>query len=222
MKRILIVEDDLSIRNILKKYLKSHGYEVDEVGSILDFRKKLYNDKFDLVLLDIMLPDGFSINELPDIKVNFPDLGVIIISARDSDNDKIYGLEIGADDYVAKPFNPREVIARIKSYFRRISKNNEYIKYGPLEIFCENYVVKLDNNEVEMTAKEFEVLCLLAKNPNYVFSREKILDTVWGDEFISDRVVDVHISNIRNKIGKSWIKTIRGAGYKFNPRGYDV
>ncbi|SHH51249.1 response regulator transcription factor [Thermosipho atlanticus] len=222
MKRILIVEDDVPIREVLAKFLISENYEVEEAGSILEMREKLENEKYDMILLDIMLPDGFSIDELPEIKINYPEIGIIIISARDSDIDKIYGLEIGADDYITKPFNPREVIARIKAYFRRTSNTGEILRFGNLKIYCDNYIVKIGDKEVELTSKEFEILCLLAKNSNKVFSRDEIIKRVWEDEFISDRAVDVHISNLRDKIGKHWIVTVRGMGYRFNTRGYDV
>ncbi|ABR31659.1 transcriptional regulator [Thermosipho melanesiensis] len=221
MKRILIVEDDETLRDLLKRYIKSEGYEVDEAENNFEMRKKLSKERYDLVLLDIMLPDGLSTDELPEIKVLYPKLGIIIVSAKDNDSDKIYGLEIGADDYVTKPFNPREVVARIKAFFRRISGEREVIKFGQLQIFCDDYLVKLNDKIIDFTAKEFEILCLLAKNPNVVFSRERILDIVWKDEFISDRVVDVHISNIRNKLGKDSIITVRGVGYKFNARKYN-
>ncbi|ANQ53053.1 MULTISPECIES: response regulator transcription factor [Thermosipho] len=221
MKKILIVEDDPLIRDVLKKYIVLEGFEIDEVESVFDLRKKLEEGKYDLILLDIMLPDGLSTDELPEIKVEYPEVGIIIISAKDSDSDKIFGLEIGADDYITKPFNPREVVARIKAYFRRVSGKKEVLRFGNLEIYCDDYVVLKEGQEVDLTAKEFEILCLLAKNQNVVFSRNRILDLVWKDEFISDRVVDVHISNIRNKLGKEWIITVRGAGYKFNARGYN-
>ncbi|MDK2886301.1 MAG: two-component system, OmpR family, response regulator [Thermosipho sp. (in: thermotogales)] len=222
MRKILIVEDDVPIRKVLVKYLISENYDVDEAGSILEMRERLDNEKYDMILLDIMLPDGFSIDELPEIKINYPETGVIVISARDTDMDKIYGIEIGADDYITKPFNPREVIARIKAYFRRTNKIGEILRFGNMEIYCDNYVIKIEGKEIELTSKEFEILCLLAKNNNKIFSRNEIIRRVWNDEFISDRVVDVHISNLRDKIGKDWIVTVRGLGYKFNTRGYDV
>jgi len=222
VRKILIVEDDVPIRKVLVKYLISENYDVDEAGSILEMRERLDNEKYDMILLDIMLPDGFSIDELPEIKINYPETGVIVISARDTDMDKIYGIEIGADDYITKPFNPREVIARIKAYFRRTNKIGEILRFGNMEIYCDNYVIKIEGKEIELTSKEFEILCLLAKNNNKIFSRNEIIRRVWNDEFISDRVVDVHISNLRDKIGKDWIVTVRGLGYKFNTRGYDV
>ncbi|QTA37785.1 response regulator transcription factor [Thermosipho ferrireducens] len=219
MFRILIVEDDAGIREILKKYLVAEGFEIEEAGTLYEMREKISQKSFDVVLLDIMLPDGYATSEIPEFRVEFPETGIIIISARDTDMDRIFGIELGADDYIVKPFNPREVVARVKAFIRRTRGESEVIRFRELEIYCDEYLVKLNGKKVDLTGKEFEILRLLAKNSNRVFSRDEILDKIWKDEFISDRVVDVHISSLRNKIGKDWIITVRGIGYKFSTKG---
>lgn len=217
--KVLIAEDDEDIRSVLKRYLETEGYECDEAESLFDLKKKLSEGTYNVLLLDLMFPDGVAMDEIPEIKVSHPEMAIIIISARDRDMDRIFGIELGADDYVTKPFNPREVLARVKAVLRRMGKEQKVLRFGKLEIFPEDYIVRYDGKNVEMTAKEFELLKLLATTPNKVFSREEILNRVWGDDYVSDRVVDVHISAIRSKIGKGWIKTVRGLGYKFSTRG---
>jgi len=167
-----------------------------------------------------MLPDGNALNEIQEIRTKFPDTGIIIISAKSTDLDKILGIELGADDYVGKPFNPREVVARVKAFIRRTKGSKEVIRYGKLEIYPEDYVVTYDGVPIELTSKEFEILRLLARRPDRVFSREQILEEVWKDDFeVFDRVVDVHINSLRKKLGKNWIVTVRGVGYKFSKKG---
>lgn len=221
MSKVLIVEDDKDIREILKTYLNIENYEIIEADSLTNMRSQLNKEKdIDIMLLDIMLPDGDAIDELPRIRTINPNIGIIIISALNRDREVIYGIESGADDYITKPFNPREVTARIKALIKRLKKqedDTEKLEFGSLEIYPKNYTVIYKGKLTEFTTKEFEILSLLARNPDKVYSREEIIDKVWfGDEYITDRVIDVHISLIRTKIGKDWIKTIRGVGYKFN------
>jgi two-component system OmpR family response regulator len=145
------------------------------------------------------------------------DMGIIIVSAKNTDRDKIWGIEAGSDDYITKPFNPKEVVVRVRSLLKRLKNDNEIIKYGNLEIYPNNYSVKYKNKILEFTSKEFEILYLLSKKPERIYTRDDIISKIWFDDnFITDRVIDVHISMIRSKIGKQWIKTIRGVGYKFN------
>ncbi|MCD6550709.1 response regulator transcription factor [Thermotoga sp.] len=217
--KVLIAEDDGDIRSVLKRYLETEGYECDEAETLFDLRQKLSDNKYDVLLLDLMFPDGVAMDDIPEIKVSHPETAILIISARDKDLDRIFGIELGADDYITKPFNPREIIARVKAVLRRIGKEKKILKFGKLEIYPEDYLVKYDGKIVDMTAREFELLKLLATTPNKIFSREEILSRIWRDEYVSDRVVDVHISAIRSKIGKGWIKTVRGMGYKFSTRG---
>ncbi|RAO98390.1 transcriptional regulator [Petrotoga sp. 9PW.55.5.1] len=224
MPTVLIVEDDSDIRDILKTYLKLENYDILEAESLSKMRNILNNNsKIEIILLDLMLPDGDAVNELPLIRSSNKETGIIIISAKDTDGEKILGIESGADDYVTKPFNPREVLVRIKALLKRIEKNDIKLEYGPLEIYSNNYTLKYNGKNIDLTSKEFEIIDLLARNPDKVYSREEIIDKIWfGDEFISDRVIDVHISMIRSKIGKNWIKTVRNIGYKFNKNAYST
>ncbi|KAF2961003.1 two-component system response regulator [Fervidobacterium sp. 2310opik-2] len=218
--RVLIVEDERIIAENLQKLLKSDGFESDVANGINDMYRKLEKNTYEVILLDLMLPDGNAINEIQTLKNEFPDIGIIVISAKSTDIDKILGIELGADDYVGKPFNPREVVARVKAYLRRTKGIKEVIRYGKLEIYPSDYVVLYDGQKIDLTAKEFEILKLLAQRPDRVYSREEILETIWTDEYdVFDRVVDVHINSLRKKIGKDWIITVRGVGYKFSKKG---
>ncbi|SHE31028.1 two-component system, OmpR family, response regulator [Marinitoga hydrogenitolerans DSM 16785] len=217
MASILIVEDDKDIRDILRTYLEIEKYIIYEVESINQMNDFLNKNNVDIILLDVMLPDGESIDILPFIRAKNKNTGIIIISAKNTDRDKIFGIENGADDYITKPFNPREVIARVRALLKRLKNEDEKLQFGNLEIFSDNYTVKYKGKIIDLTAKEFEILYLLAKNPEKIFTRNDIIDKIWyGEDFITDRVIDVHISMIRSKIGKNWIKTIRNLGYKFN------
>jgi len=219
MSSILIVEDDSDIRDILKTYLLVEHYEIREAQNLHEMTLELEKTKPDIILLDIMLPDGDSIDEIPYIRTKYPSLGIIVISARGTDRDRIFGIDSGADDYIPKPFNPREVISRVRALLKRISHDDKSMIFGPLLINPENYEVSMDDDNLELTVKEFEILYLLATHPKKVFSRGELIDRIWyDDDYISDRVIDVHVSAIRNKIGKEWIKTIRNAGYKFNKK----
>lgn len=218
MPTILIVEDDPDIRDILKTYLEIEKYHILEAETLAEMRNILNREKtIDIMLLDIMLPDGESVDELPRIRMMNRDMGIIIVSAKNTDRDKIWGIEAGSDDYITKPFNPKEVVVRVRSLLKRLKNDNEIIKYGNLEIYPNNYSVKYKNKILEFTSKEFEILYLLSKKPERIYTRDDIISKIWFDDnFITDRVIDVHISMIRSKIGKQWIKTIRGVGYKFN------
>jgi two-component system OmpR family response regulator len=218
MPNILIVEDDPDIREILKTYLEIENYKIFEADSINQMIRILNQEKsIDILLLDIMLPDGDSIDILPKLRAQNKGMGIIIISAKSTDRDKIYGIESGADDYITKPFNPKEVVVRIRALLKRLKNEVKVLKYGDLEIYPNNYMVKYKDKIIELTSKEFEILYMLAKNPNRIYTRDEIISEIWlDDEFVTDRVVDVHIAMIRSKIGKEWIKTIRGVGYKFN------
>lgn len=218
MPTILIVEDDVDIREILKTYLTVENYTILEAGSITEMRKTINAEKdLDLILLDVMLPDGDSVDILPSIRSSKLDCGIILISAKNTDRDKIYGIDSGADDYITKPFNPREVISRVRALLKRVKKDVDLLKFGTLEIFPNSYSLKYRKESIDLTSKEFEILLMLAKKPERIYTRDEIIERVWyGDEFITDRVIDVHISMIRSKLGKNWIKTVRNVGYKFN------
>ncbi len=217
MSTVLIVEDDADIRDILKTYLLVEHFDIVEADSLQSMHAELERVNPDIMLLDIMLPDGDSSDEIPYIRTTNPSTGIIVISARGTDRDRIFGLDSGADDYISKPFNPREVVSRVRSLLKRISRDDQILKFGILEIQPENYAVLKKEEPVELTVKEFEILYLMASNPRKVYTRGEIIDRIWyDDDYINDRVVDVHISSIRSKLGKDWIKTVRNAGYKFN------
>lgn len=220
MASVLIVEDDEDIRDIMKTYLSIEGFNIFEAGSLTEMRAVMNRITPDILLLDIMLPDGESTDELPFIRSKNRDTGIIVISARGTDRDKIFGFNSGADDYISKPFNPREVVARVRALLKRIRKDEGTLIFDGLEILPDNYCARLNDEIKEMTAKEFEILYLLARQPKKIFTRAEIIDKVWfDDEYITDRVIDVHISAIRSKLGKNWIKTVRNVGYKFNKDG---
>jgi len=224
MPKLVIVEDDEDIRDILKTYLRLEDFEIIEAGTLSQMRNILsIESSIDIILLDLMLPDGDAVDELPKIRALNNEIGIIIVSAKNTDSEKILGIESGADDYITKPFNPREVTARVRALLKRLKKSESKMVFGPLEIYSNNYLITYNGENIDLTSKEFEILDLLARNSEKVYTREEIIDKIWfGDEFITDRVIDVHISMIRSKIGKNWIKTIRNVGYKFNKSAYTI
>jgi len=220
--KVLVVDDDEKISSLIELYLKKEGYEVIKARDGVDGIYKFKNEAPNIVLLDLMLPkkDGYEVcKEIRKIS-NIP---IIMLTAKGETFDKVLGLELGADDYIVKPFEPKELIARIKAVLRRTQQDIEEEKvvvYPNLLIDLNTYVVKIDDKEIEMPPKELELLYYLASHPNKVFTREQLLDQIWGYEFDGDtRTVDVHIKRIREKIENekySWkIKTVWGVGYKF-------
>lgn len=223
-KNILIADDNIEIIKILKPYIEREGFEVifalDGEEAILKFK----HYKPELILLDIMMPimDGIEVCNRIRKESNTP---IIMITAKSEDADKIFGLNSGADDYIIKPFSPGEVIARIKAVLRRITPiaNNEpsIIKFPPLEVDINNYSVRLEEENLNFTKKEMEVLWMLAASPNKIIKRDDLLDNIWGIDYFGDtRTIDTHIKRIRAKLkleGQyNWdIKTIWGIGYKF-------
>lgn len=209
MKKILIVEDEMEIRNILKLYLLKEGYDVTEAEDGEVAIKLFYEKPFDLVILDIMLPkkDGWSV--LREIK-KYSSVPVMILSARDDDEDELFGFEIGTDEYITKPFNNKILLARIKALIKNTSNNTDHIiELGKIIINDTSHTVTVDGEEVILAPKEYELLIYLIKN-------HKMLTEVWGYDFPgSDRTIDTHIKNLRKKLGEECIKTVRGIGYKF-------
>ncbi|WP_130889558.1 response regulator transcription factor [Fusobacterium ulcerans] len=217
MKKILIVEDEKEIRNILKVYLLTAGYEVTEAADGEEAMKIFYEKPFDLVVLDIMLPkkDGWSICR--EIK-EYSSVPVIIITARDNENDEVFGFEIGADDYITKPFSNKVFLARVKTVLKNktIINNSNEIEIGKLKINDVSHNVTKEGKNLDLAPKEYEILMYFIKNKNIALSREKMLTEIWGYGFVgNDRTIDVHIKNLRKKIGGEYIKTIRSVGYKF-------
>lgn len=225
-QKVLIVDDEVNICELLRLYVEKEGYKALISHDGNDAVEKFKSMSPDLVLLDIMLPgkDGWQVcREIRSID-NTP---IIMLSAKGETFDKVLGLELGADDYIVKPFEPKELIARIKAVLRRSesssateeTEKNE-LKFDGLRINQETYEVYLDDKKIEMPPKEFELLYFLAKNTNKVYTRDQLLDEIWGYEFFGDsRTVDVHIKRIREKVekeDKNWhLKTVWGVGYKF-------
>ena len=221
MPRILMVDDEVKIRAVVKEYAEFEGYGVVEAGDGMDAVEKVRADKdFDCIIMDIMMPrlDGYSAcKEIKKIK-NIP---IIMLSARGEEYDKLFGFEVGVDDYVVKPFSPKELMARIKVAVKRNSNPaaTDIITYKGLVINFAARDVTIDGKRVQMTPKEYDILFYLARNMNIAMSREKLLEEVWGFDFYGDdRTVDTHIKMLRNSLGpyRDLIVTLRGMGYKFD------
>ncbi len=220
--RILVVDDDVNICELLRLYFEKEGWEVLVSYNGIKAMELFKENNPDFVLLDIMLPgdDGFTILKNIRTVSNVP---VIMLTAKGDITDRITGLEIGADDYVCKPFNPKELIARIKAVSRRsddVTTSGGIVEYENLKVDILNYQLVVKGEQIEAPPKEIELLYCLATNPNKVFTRDQLLNKVWGFEFYGDtRTVDVHVKRIRSKLegaSKKWdIKTVWGVGYKF-------
>ena len=225
MYKVLIADDNKQIVSILSEYCKKNNFTVSTVFDGEEALKEIEKNKFDIVLLDVMMPkkDGFGVCRETRKFSNVP---IIMITARGEDYEKIMGLEIGADDYIVKPFSPGEIIARINAILRRIMPKNDQSEkiftFDNLEIDLNNFTVKVNDEIIPLTKKEIEILWTLATNQNKVFTRENLLDLIWGfDYFGESRTVDTHIKRLRAKLDnyehKKWnIKTIWGVGYKFD------
>jgi len=217
---IYLVEDDKNLNSILTSYLKNEGWVVKSFKKG-NTAKTAIEDKPDLWVLDIMLPDIDGFELIDKIKKKDPDIPVIFISARDQDLDRITGLEKGSDDYLAKPFSPRELVIRIKKLFKRIygdQDQEKVIQYGKYQINMKSRIVKIeedDNKYIDLTAREFDLLEYFLNNITHALTREQILNNVWGrDYFGSDRVVDDLIRRLRKKLPELKIETIYGHGYR--------
>ena len=216
--KILVVDDEELIRSVIKEYCNNSGYIVEEASNGNDALIKLKNNDYDLMVLDIMMPemDGFTLlKELP-LERRIP---TIVLSARGEEYDKLSGFDLGIDDYLTKPFSPKELIARIKAVLSRTTKQLPTIyQYKSLEINFSAHTIKIDNKLINVTPKEYEILSYLIKNKNIAISREQLLSNVWGFDFFGDdRTVDTHIKMLRNNLRKyrDNIVTVRGFGYKY-------
>jgi DNA-binding response OmpR family regulator len=219
--KVLIVDDDENICEVIKMYVESAGYEVKVSHDGKSAEDMFLEYKPDLVLLDIMLPNIDGIDVLKWIRKDF-ETPVIMLTAKGETFDKVLGLELGADDYIVKPFEAKEMLARIKAVLRRYSvdnENKEILKFEDLTIDINSYTVVYKGKEVKMPPKEFELLYYLSSNKNRVFTREQLLCEVWGYDYPGDsRTVDVHVKRLREKLqgGSNWqIETVWGVGYKF-------
>lgn len=212
--KILIVDDEEKIRELIKLNLEVAGYNCYEACDGEEALKMCEENNYDLVLLDIMMPkeDGYQVAEVL-IKKNIP---IIFLSAKDSTLDKVKGLKIGADDYITKPFETIELLARVESVLRRNNKLTNNIEFKNIKIDTSSRIVYLDNDEVNLTSKEYELLLVLVKNKNIALSREKLLELVWNYDYLGDtRTVDMHIKNLRGKLHlEDDIITIHKYGYR--------
>jgi two-component system alkaline phosphatase synthesis response regulator PhoP len=222
LHKVLVVDDEEPILELLKYNLEKSGYEVKTAidGSrAVEIARKFIPD---LVLLDIMMPkmDGVEtcrlIREIPEMQKSF----VVFLTARSEEYSEVAAFDVGADDYITKPIKPRALMSRISALFRRDSKKTSpasLITIGDLIIDRTSYTIKVKNKEINLPKKEFELLYFLAQNPNKVFSREDLLQNIWGsDVYVLARTVDVHIRKVREKIGEDYITTVKGVGYKFS------
>jgi two-component system response regulator ResD len=219
--KVLIVDDDENISEVIKMYLENSGYETKVSHNGREAQEFFVQYKPDLVMLDIMLPSVDGIDVLKWIRKQ-SETPVIMLTAKGETFDKVLGLELGADDYIVKPFEPKEMVARVKAVLRRYNVENEdkeVLKFPDLTVDINSYNVVFKGAEVKMPPKEFELLYFLARNKNRVFTREQLLCEVWGYDYPGDsRTVDVHIKRLREKLhdGANWeLETVWGVGYKF-------
>ena len=229
MSKILIVEDEVAIADLEKDYLELSGFDVEVANDGLIGLQKALEEDYNLVILDLMLPgiDGYQVCREIRTRSNVP---IIMLSAKGEVFDKVLGLELGADDYIMKPFDSKELVARVKAVLRRYQAvpkteapketKGKCVEYPGITINLTNYTVLVDDIRVDMPPKELELLYFLASSPNQVFTREQLLDQIWGYEYIGDtRTVDVHVKRLREKlegVSDQWtLKTVWGVGYKF-------
>ena len=223
-KKILIVEDEANIRELLRLYLEREGYIVLEAENGVEGVKYWKSEKPDMLLLDVMMPvmDGWAVCK--EIRAE-SDVPIIMLTAKGETNDRVNGLEMGADDYIVKPLDMREVIARVRAVFRRMAPDDvpEKISFDKLTIDKQAYDLIIDGKRVDAPPKEIELLYYLASSPNRVFTRAQLLDDVWGFDYFGDtRTVDVHVKRLREKlegVSDKWeLKTVWGVGYKFETK----
>lgn len=222
MYKVLIVDDEANIRNLIKKYIDFEGYTSMEAGNGMEAVELCKKEKFDIIIMDVMMPelDGFS--AVREIKKN-SDIPVLMLSARGEEYDKIHGFELGIDDYVVKPFSPKELMLRIDAIMKRVKQNDndgekEIFETSNLKIDFTGRFVFVDGNKIDLSPKEYELLFYLVKNRNIALSREKLITEVWGYDFYGDdRTLDTHIKLLRKSLGScsQYIVTLRGVGYRF-------
>ncbi len=221
MSRILIVDDEVSIRAVVREYAEFEEYEVDEAENGMEAVEKCRANDYDMIIMDVMMPklDGYSASKEIRRHKNIP---IIMLSARGEEYDKLFGFEIGVDDYVVKPFSPKELMARVKAVLKRgrmeTSNSRERLKFEGLEIDLAGREVYVNGQKASMTPKEYDLLFYLVRNINLAMTRDKLLEAVWGYDFFGDdRTVDTHIKMLRNSLGeyRKFIVTLRGMGYKF-------
>jgi len=214
---ILVVDDEMLIRNVIKDYLENEGYEIFEAENGLEAIRVFKEEKIDLIILDIMMPKMDGYETLKELR-KLGETPVIMLTAMKEELDKLHGFDLGVDDYVTKPFSPKEVVARVKAILKRDGKIKEIYQYKDLMIDYKGRKVTIDEKEIELTPKEYELLTYFISNKGIALSRESLLNVIWGYDFYGDyRTVDTHIKMLRRSLGKyrDLIKTVRAVGYKY-------
>lgn len=235
-QKLLVVDDEESILTLLQFNLEQGGFEVELAMDGKQALDKATEERFDLIVLDLMLPVMNGLEVCKELRQNKVATPILMLTAKDDEFDKVLGLELGADDYLTKPFSPREVVARVRAILRRANTSapaeqkeelQNKLSIGRVDIYPDNYEVYLDNEPLELTPKEFELLLYLMSNKGRVLTRDQLLNSVWNYDFVGDtRIVDVHISHLREKIEPNtkkpvYIKTVRGLGYKLEDPAKD-
>ena len=225
MAHILIVDDEVNIRKVVKEYAEFEGYEVTEAENGMEAVNLCHSNDYDLIIMDVMMPrlDGYSAcKEIHKTK----QIPVIMLSARGEEYDKLFGFEIGVDDYVVKPFSPKELMARVNAVLSRVDasdKSSQTIeRFDGLEVNFAARTISVDGKRIELTPKEYDLLFYMIQNKNIALSRDRLLSDIWGYDFFGDdRTIDTHVKNLRNSLGpyRKFIVTLRGVGYKFEYEG---
>jgi two-component system alkaline phosphatase synthesis response regulator PhoP len=232
-QRVVIIEDEKDIVELVRYNFRKEGFEVESFGRGREGLDYLRRSPADVVLLDILLPDddGFSICKRLRADDHLRSLPVIFLTAKGEEVDRVLGLEIGGDDYVVKPFSPRELVARVKAVLRRqerVAAKREVVESGSVRLDTRTQEVTVGGRAVELSTLEFKLLYCLASHPRHVFNRDRLLDEVWGrDRFVTPRTVDVHIRRLREKIEAvpsqpQFLQTVRGSGYRFSPHSQEA
>jgi len=216
MKMLLLVEDNPQIVKGLRFTLESEGFSLTVAGSVNQAQTALFNSEFQLIIVDLTLPDGSGIEIVRLSKEIFPETPVLILTARDSENDVVEGFDSGADDYIIKPFRNRELISRIQNLLRRFNQNMETLSSGDIRVNVDASRVFKGENEIILSALEYRILLLLLKNKGKTVSREQIMDRIWdlAGNYVNDNTLTVYVKRIREKVGEDVIKTVKGIGYR--------
>ena len=215
--KILVVDDEVLIREVIKEYLNLEGFEFDEAANGEEAVSKALVNEYSLIIMDIMMPKMDGYQACKEIRKS-KDIPFIFLSARSEEYDKLIGFELGIDDYVTKPFSPKELIARIKAVLKRTTREEDVYQFSGLKIDDKAHDVFVDNEKVYLTPKEYDLLKYFVTNKNIALSREQLLTNVWGYDFYGDdRTIDTHVKTLRKNLGSygDLIKTVRGIGYKF-------
>jgi two-component system alkaline phosphatase synthesis response regulator PhoP len=221
--KILVIDDEPGILNVVTAYLRSEGYDFRTAGDGVEGLKTIHSYQPDLIILDVMLPGMDGMEVLSQLRRE-SNAYVIMLTARSEETDKLVGLTVGADDYLTKPFSPRELMARIKAALRRYQKPTAEVErkiysFEQVRIDSGSRKVRVGGREIDLTSLEFDLLVTLAEHHGLVLTRQQLLEKVWGYDYFGDlRVVDVHIGHLRQKLGEKFIETVRGAGYRFEDK----